>query len=68
MGLWGKIRRFFRSPWGRLVSAVAQGKAAEKIVAKHWPAVEKTLREEGYSENCFKAARRACERLIEHIL
>ncbi len=48
-----------------------EGKVVREIVQWHWPAVERTIREEFGGEDvelALRAARRACERLLEHML
>ncbi|MBW2671782.1 MAG: hypothetical protein JRD89_00020 [Deltaproteobacteria bacterium] len=60
---------FFEKLLLRKLRQKAEKKAASELVARHWPAIEKTLRELGYdTERDFKVARVACERLIEHML
>jgi len=44
---------------------------AKAILERHWPAIEETLRQEfgeAEIEVALKAGRRACERLVEHML
>ena len=61
--------------WDRLLKKLLRRKLEEKLAAelvdRHWPAIEETLRAE-FSGPCLgvalRAARRACERLIEHIV
>ncbi len=63
------------SIWKRLMRKLLRRKVeehiAEELVRRHWPAVEETLRREFAGpclEVALRAARRACERLVEHIV
>ena len=64
MSLWEKI------VLERLRSAVEK-ELAKELIDRHWPAIEETLRREfgeAEIEVALKAGRRACERLVEHML
>ena len=54
-----------------LVRRAAEKETAGRLVERHWPAVEETLRQEFAGpglETALKAGKRACERLIEHVV
>jgi len=63
----GWLRRILHN---RLRPTIERG-AARQLVEQHWPAIEKTLREEFPGPElgvALKAGRKACERLVEHAL
>ena len=55
----------------RLLRRQVEEKMARKLVERHWPAIEETLRAE-FAGECLdvalRAGRRACERLLQHIV
>ncbi len=61
--------------WSRLLKKLLrrqlEKKLAVELVDRHWPTIEKALRAE-FSGSCLdvalRAARRACERFIEHVI
>lgn len=64
MSLWEKLIA------ERLRSAIEK-ELAKELIDRHWPAIEETLRQEFAEPElavALKAGRRACERLVEHIL
>ena len=64
------MRLFKRLILKRLLKKLEE-KVAEEVMREHWPAVEETLRAEfggACLEVALRAGRRACQRLVEHIL